>query len=119
MTPRFFVSELNVVDRTTRQSVALAATGELAHMIADALNRPWTRDAPSDDQMRKERDPHVFVDGSGDTWTTGAYRRPDPDATSQRRALPGPVDPTFDVRQRALNMDLGARVARHSDGMLR
>lgn len=103
MTARFFASGLYVYDRKTGGAVCTGCrSAGWAEMIADGLNMvvdqvaPWSPSAA-----------HVDVlDGE-------VVERP------ARRALPGPIDPAFDVRQRALNMDLGARVARHSDGMLR
>lgn len=112
MIARFYVKGSGVYDRKDGSICAGCRSAEWAEMIADGLNMvvdqvaPWSPSAAHVDVLDGEivNDP-ATLNG-----------RP---ATSQRRALPGPVDPAFDVRQRALNMNLGGMVVRHSDGMLR
>jgi hypothetical protein len=103
MTARFYVGPgVLVFDRRNGSTVAECRTHEWAELIADGLNMivdqvtPWSPSSRYAD----------VLDGE-------VVEQP------QSRALPGPVDPAAAVRRRALNMDLGARVAWHSDGMLR
>lgn len=113
MTARFYVGPgVLVFDRRDGSTVAECRTHEWAELIADGLNMIVDQVAPWSPSVT-----HVDVlDGEIVNDPATLNGRP---AVPRRSALPGPVDPAFDVRQRALNMNLGGMVARHSDGMLR